>query len=63
MKKDRVLLVWKFFFLVEKRIIDVKYFFYYRYLFLGGKLVFLEEFKVYREELMVKFVNMEKELE
>lgn len=40
---------------------DVKYFFYY--LILGGKLVFLEEFKVYREELMVKFVNMEKELE
>lgn len=61
MKKDRVLLVWKFFFLVEKGIIDVKCFFYY--LFWGGKLVFLEEFKVYREELMVKFVNMEKELE
>lgn len=61
MKKDRVLLVRKFFFLFEKGIIDVKYFFYY--LFLGGKLVFLEEFKVYREELMVKFVNMEKELE
>lgn len=31
MKKDRVLLVWKSFFSVEKGITDVKYFFYYSF--------------------------------
>ena len=30
---------------------------------LGGKLVSLEEFKVQKEDLMAKFVRLEKELE